>query len=88
MTSVRKSIHPIHLIHLPEFYRLSNKDDNKRFNQLIKDDSSIQLFDKITDQLRELTKIRFPSRQFTEEELQAETGNIQNGIELRESEFW
>ena len=88
MTSLKKSVNQAHFAHLPEFYRLSDKDDKNGFNKRIKDDPSIQLIDKIPDQLRELIKIRFPSKQLTEEELQAEIKNNQNGVELQEYGVW
>jgi molybdopterin/thiamine biosynthesis adenylyltransferase len=59
------------LIHKPEFYRIQNRPEQKKFEELLSSPGII-VVDYIFDQIKELIKYKTPSKKFKEDELEAE----------------
>ncbi len=52
----------------PIFYQLSDKEQKRYLEELLKNDSSIDVYDELESHLRELIKIRHPHRKIKNEE--------------------
>ncbi len=65
----------------PHFYRLSNADDLKAFNELVTKNTNIFVYDAIHSQLCELIKSLNPSYKFTKEELSNAAVKHLNGLD-------
>ena len=69
-------------------YCLNNKADKTSFNELLKNNSSIQVFDEIDSQLEELIKLRNPKLKLTEEELNNKITSYLNGLSKEDYGVW
>src|SRR5690606_12630953 len=62
------STHSIDYTYRPEFYRLSVPDENVAFEKLLQSGQIRETNNEILSQLRELIKMRFPSRKLQEDD--------------------
>lgn len=74
--------------YLPEFYRLTQKDDLAAFNELVTKNTNIFVFDTIHSQLNELVKSLNPSRKFNKQELSEAVNKHLNGIDPKVYGVW
>jgi len=56
------------IIYRPEFFRLNNQEDEKKFNDLLEHEPNIVVYDTIAGQLAELIKLSNPTRKLSAEE--------------------
>src|ERR1044071_2531733 len=55
--------------HVPQFFRLSNKNDAEALGRLLDSTPHIHVFDELMGQLEELVKLQNPRIKFTKEKL-------------------
>jgi hypothetical protein len=74
-------------IHKPDFFRLANKDDKKKFDELVNNEF-IFLHDEIYDQLKELVKSRNPSVVITANDYKPRIEEHLKGTNIDEYGVW
>lgn len=71
----------------PEILYINNADDNQRIKSLL-NSGTVEIFDTIYQQLEELIKITFPSKNCSEEEMETLISKHLNGRKLDEYGIW
>lgn len=72
----------------PRFFRLLNNEEKQRFEELLTNNSSIQIHDNINDQLTELIKINHVSQKLTDAEIPDLILQYLNNIAVAEFGVW
>ncbi|MCB0409238.1 MAG: ThiF family adenylyltransferase [Flavobacteriales bacterium] len=72
----------------PIFFDLSIQEDEKDFVKLLNNSNTIVTIDEIDSQLKELIKLRHPSKKFSDEELTLKINEHLNGIALERYGTW
>ena len=75
-------------MYLPTFFRLSSSDDLDRFNKLVNSNPSIQVFDEIGSQLKELIKSLNPSVKIKEQDYPELISNHLSGVDAHHYGVW
>jgi len=84
---LRDKNNALNSVHKPEFYRLKNETDKKRFNTLISS-SEVFLFDELYGQLKELIKSRNPTIKIKQEDYPKLIEQHLDGCPLDEYGVW
>jgi len=75
------------LVHQPEFYRINNQDDKKKWTALL-EQGNVALFDEIRDQLKELIKSRNAMRKIQDAEYDGLIAEHLAGCPMQEYGVW
>ena len=75
-------------IYKPHFYRLHIKKDKEKLSQLINENICLSIFDEYQSQLKELVKLRNPSRSLSEDEMKAEIEQVLQGQRMEDHGVW
>ncbi len=72
----------------PTFYRLSDPSDATAFGKLLEQESSIQVFDTIDTQLRDLLKTRYPGQPLDAQDIREKTAELLGELPIEEYGVW
>ncbi len=86
LSKLKNNTEKLKLVFKPDFFRISDPSDKKKFLELIEDD--IFLTDDIYNQLKELVRSRHPKKTFSEEEYAIEISKHIGKIPLEEYGVW
>lgn len=75
-------------LHKPTFFKLNIIQDKERYNLLLKNNPFVQVYDEIEGQLRELIKIKNPSKRIKPDEYPVLIQDHLNGQDIFEYGIW
>lgn len=67
------------MVYRPVFFRINNKDDESKFNELLQQNTNITIYDTLAGQLAELIKLSHPHKRLSQEESAALVAAYVNG---------
>ena len=73
---------------VPNFFRLSDSSDRESFAQLLAGDDSIEVIDTIDNQLKELIRLRRPSKKYEDREMEEALTSHLGSIPIEEYGVW
>ncbi|MCB0795684.1 MAG: Rv1355c family protein [Flavobacteriales bacterium] len=72
----------------PQFFRAADAEDRERLYDLLKEDATIQVFDALHGQLRELMRVLHPGRQFDAHSLEHAVEQHLEGLPMQAHGMW